>query len=69
VITTTPPFSLRDAEGQLLPSCPIGYQRDVLGNCVPIGTLPPATVFPPDTTNENRTEENNVCSGWSYTCE
>jgi hypothetical protein len=67
VFITTQPFSIKDAEGQILPSCPVGFQRDVLGNCVriPTGTLPPATVFPP---NENRTEQNIVCSGWSYRC-
>jgi hypothetical protein len=33
-------------------------------------TLPPATLYPPGTlpTSENRTEQNIVCSGWSYTC-
>jgi hypothetical protein len=64
VFTTAPPFSLKSAEGQSLTSCPVGYHRNVLGICVP------NVITPPDTlpTNENRTEQNIVCSGWSYTC-
>jgi hypothetical protein len=59
VFTTTPPFSMKDAEGQTFPPCPVGYERNELGTCEPI-TRPP--------TGENRIEENIVCSGWSYTC-
>jgi hypothetical protein len=36
VFTTTPPFSMKDAEGQIiipLPSCPVGYVRNILGTC------------------------------------
>jgi hypothetical protein len=64
VFTTTPPISMKSAEGQSLPSCPVGYHRNVLGICVP------NVITPPDTlpTSENRTEQNIVCSGWSYTC-
>jgi hypothetical protein len=64
VFTTASPFSLKSAEGQSLTSCPVGYHRNVLGICVP------NVITPPDTlpTNENRTEQNIVCSGWSYTC-
>ena len=60
VFTTTLPFGLKGAEGQLQ-SCPVGYVRDSSGVCVPI------TRLPPDTT-ENRTEQNIICSGFSYTC-
>jgi hypothetical protein len=63
VFTTTPPFSLKSAEGQLQ-SCPVGYHRNVLGNCEP-DAIPPRDTLP---TSENRTEQNIVCSGWSYTC-
>jgi hypothetical protein len=63
VFTTAPPFSLKSAEGQLQ-SCPVGYHRNVLGNCVP-NAIPPRDTLP---TSENRTEQNIVCSGWSYTC-
>jgi hypothetical protein len=64
VFTTTLPFSMKSAEGQLPPPtirCPVGYERDSSGVCVPI-TRPP-----PDTT-ESRTEQNIICSGFSYTC-
>jgi hypothetical protein len=61
VFTPTPPFSMKDAEGQTvpLPSCPVGYHRNILGACEP-------NIIPPP--SENRKEENTVCSGWSYTC-
>ena len=39
VFTTTPPFSMKDAEGQIiipLPSCPVGYERNSSGVCLPI---------------------------------
>jgi hypothetical protein len=64
VFTTASPFSLKSAEGQSLTSCPVGYHRNVLGICVP------NVITPPDTlpTNEHRTEQHLVCSGWSYTC-
>src|ERR671918_1729189 len=31
--------ALKEAKGQLLPSCPIGYQRNVLGTCEPVSNL------------------------------
>ena len=61
VFTTTLPFGLNGAEGQPLPACPPGYERNILGICVP-NTRPP-----PDTT-ESRSEQNIICSGFSYTC-
>ncbi|MGI8831063.1 MAG: hypothetical protein ACR2IS_00335 [Nitrososphaeraceae archaeon] len=82
VFTTAPPFSLKSAEGQTS-GCPVGYHRNILGICVPdvaqcpvgyerssSGLCVPITRPPPDTlpTRENRTEQNIVCSGWSYTC-
>jgi hypothetical protein len=33
------PEALKEAKGQLLPSCPIGYQRNVLGTCEPVSNL------------------------------
>ena len=33
------PASLNQAQGQLLPGCPVGYQRDVFGNCEPVSNL------------------------------
>ena len=60
VFTTTLPFGLNVAEGQPLPACPPGYERNILGICVP-NTRPP-----PDTTE--RSEQNIICSGFSYTC-
>jgi hypothetical protein len=79
VFTTTPPFSLKSAEGQTgTDGCPVGYHGNVLGTCVPdvaqcpvgyhrspSGTCEPDAIPP---TGENRIEENTVCSGWSYTC-
>jgi hypothetical protein len=47
IFATTPPFNIKDAEGQIIIQIP---GRD---------TSP---------TSENRTEQNIVCSGWSYTC-
>jgi hypothetical protein len=63
IFTTAPPFSLKSAEGQLQ-SCPVGYHRDILGTCVP-NAIPLPDTLP---TSENRTEQNIVCSGWSYAC-
>ena len=31
--------ALKEAKGQLSPSCPIGYQRNVLGTCEPVSNL------------------------------
>jgi hypothetical protein len=36
VSMTTTPFNMNHAEGQILPSCPVGYERNELGTCVPI---------------------------------
>jgi hypothetical protein len=39
VFTETPPFSMKDAEGQIIipsPSCPVGYERNSSGDCLPI---------------------------------
>jgi hypothetical protein len=63
VFTTAPPFGLKSADGQLQ-SCPIGYERNSSGVCVPIIRPPPDTL----PTSENRTEQNIICSGFSYTC-
>ena len=61
VFTTAPPFSLRSAEGQTLEPCPVGYHRNAAGICVP------DIITPPDTT-ESRSEQNIICSGFSYIC-
>ena len=34
-----PSASLNQAQGQLLPGCPVGYQRDVFGNCEPVSNM------------------------------
>jgi hypothetical protein len=64
---TTAPFSMKDAEGQILPSCPIGYERDVLGNCVPIVNPNPDGGDNDGTETETETEQEIrqkiVCSG------
>ena len=59
IFATTPPFGLKSVEGETLPSCPPGYERNILGTCVPIAQQPPSEI---------REEQNTVCSGWSYTC-
>ena len=54
VFTTTPPFSMKDVEGQSLPSCPVGYERNSSGVCVPI-------VFPvPDDDDEDGSERGTL---------
>ena len=61
VFTTALPFGLKGAEGQSLPSCPSGFYRNAAGICVP-------NTRPPRDTTESRTEQNIICSGFSYTC-
>jgi hypothetical protein len=39
--TSTPPFSMMDAEAQILPSCPVAYERNVLSTCVPLADPDP----------------------------
>jgi hypothetical protein len=63
--TTTPPFSLKDAEGQILPACPVGYERDVSGNCVPIVNPDPNGGDGDETETEQEIGQKNVCSGWA----
>jgi hypothetical protein len=57
VFTITPPFSMKDAEGQIiipLPGCPVGYERNSSGVCVPI-------VFPvPDDDGEDGSERGTL---------
>ncbi|CAN5519673.1 hypothetical protein BH18THE2_BH18THE2_15350 [soil metagenome] len=68
VFTITLPYSMKHVDGQIIiPTpgrCPVGYERSPSGTCEPI-TTPPTGTLP---TSENRTEQNIVCSGWSYTC-
>jgi hypothetical protein len=59
VFTTTPPFSMKDAEGQSFPPCPVGYELNPFDTCVPIAEQPPSEI---------RIGQNTVCSGWSFTC-
>jgi hypothetical protein len=59
-------FSMKDAEGQSLPPCPVGYERNNLGTCVPIVNPDPDGRDSDGT--ESKSEQNIVCSGWSYTC-
>jgi hypothetical protein len=64
VFTITLPYSTKHVDGQIIiptpgRTCPVGYERNILGTCVPIAVQP---------TSENRTEQNIVCSGWSYSC-
>ena len=67
VFTTTAPISMKDAEEQIiLPSCPPEYERNVLGTCEPIVNPDPDGGDSDGT--ESKTEQNIVCSGWSYTC-
>jgi hypothetical protein len=66
LFTSMPPFSMKDAEGQPFPPCPPGYERNVLGTCVP-KVNPDPNGGDSDGT-ETGTEQNIVCSGWSYRC-
>jgi hypothetical protein len=61
------PFSMKDAEGQILPSCPPGYERNVLGICVPIVDPDPDGGDSDETGTETEQEigQKNVCSGWA----
>jgi hypothetical protein len=59
ILTTTTPFSMKDVDGQSFPPCPVGYEWNPFGTCVPIAEQPPS---------ETRIEQNTDCSGWSYTC-
>jgi hypothetical protein len=65
--TTPPPFSVKDAEAQTLPSCPPGYERNVLGTCVPIVDPDPNGGDSDGTGTETEQEigQKNVCSGWA----
>jgi hypothetical protein len=65
--TSTPPFSMMDAEAQILPSCPVGYERNVLGTCVPIVDPDPDSGDSDGTETETEQEigQKNVCSGWA----
>jgi hypothetical protein len=67
VFTTTAPFSMKDAEGQVLPSCPVGYQRSPSGVCVPIVDPDPNGEGRDGTETEIEQEigQKNVCSGWA----
>jgi hypothetical protein len=67
VFTTMAPFSMKDAEGQILPSCPVGYERNVLGTCVPIVNPDPngGDSDRTETDTEQKIGQKNVCSGWA----
>jgi hypothetical protein len=65
VFTAAPPFGLKSAEGQTLPSCPPGYERNILSTCVPIVNPDPDGEDSDGT--EIETEQNIICSGFSYT--
>ena len=65
VLTTTPPFSMKDAEGQTLPSCPVGYERNSSGVCVPIVVPVPDSGDSEETETEQEIGQKNVCSGWT----
>ena len=65
VFTETPPFSMKDAEGQTLPSCPVGYERNSSGVCVPIVVPVPDSGDSEETETEQEIGQKNVCSGWA----
>jgi hypothetical protein len=39
LLSSFSPFSLNQAQGQSLPSCPVGYQRNILSTCEPVSNL------------------------------
>jgi hypothetical protein len=50
------------------PQCPVGYERDVLGNCVPVVDPDPDSGSGDDETEiktEQEIGQKNVCSGWA----
>jgi hypothetical protein len=67
VFTTTSPFSMEDVEGQILPACPVGYERNPLGIYVPIVDPDPDGGDSDRTGTETEQEigQKNVCSGWA----
>jgi hypothetical protein len=67
VFTTTPPFSMKVAEGHILPSCPVGYERNASGICVPIVNPDPngGDSDGTETETEQEIRQKNVCSGWA----
>ena len=65
VLPTTRPFSMKDAEGQTLPYCPVGYERNSSGVCVPIVVPVPDSGESDETETEQEIGQKNVCSGWT----
>jgi hypothetical protein len=65
--TSTLHLSLKDVKGQILPSCPVGYERNELGICVPIVDPDPDGGGGDETGTETEQEigQKNVCSGWA----
>ena len=39
LLASISPFSINQAKAQSLPSCPVGYQRNILGTCEPVSNL------------------------------
>jgi hypothetical protein len=39
LLASISPFSITQAKAQSLSSCPVGYQRNILGNCEPVSNL------------------------------
>jgi hypothetical protein len=77
VFATAMTLSMNYAEGQTLPSCPVGYERNELGICVPIVNpdgcpvgyhRSPSGLCVPDVIQPSDDDEDIVCSGFSYTC-
>jgi hypothetical protein len=66
VSVAMPPLNMKDAEGQILPSCPVGYERNELGICVPIVDPDPDGGSDDETGTETEQgiRQKNVCSGW-----
>jgi hypothetical protein len=69
VFTTTPLFSMKDAEGQIIipipGRCPVGYERNSSGVCVPIVVPVPDSGDSDETETEQEIGQKNVCSGWA----
>ena len=66
-LPTTRPFSMKDAEGQTLPYCTVGNERNSSGVCVPIVVPVPDSGESDETETEQEIGQKNVCSGWRST--
>jgi hypothetical protein len=61
VFATTPPISMKDAEGQSLLACHVGYERSPLGTCEPIVVAVPDSGDSDGTETGQEIGQKNLC--------